>query len=113
MRKSAPFWNSQPALAPSAVTEAASVIISGPGQNQTKVMANVRELREQGYFFSRGLVTPGAGSIAMPLPCGIDRRDRPLAVGVSGALDEFVRREEDIVACMRDRIRRFIRLDRV
>jgi DNA-binding IclR family transcriptional regulator len=78
-----------------------------------KVLANVRALREQGYFFSRGLVTPGAGSIAMPLPRGIDRRDRPLAVGVSGALDEFVRREDEIVACVRNRIRRFIRLDRV
>jgi DNA-binding IclR family transcriptional regulator len=79
--------------------------------NPRKVLANVRQLRERGYFFSRGLVTPGAGSIAMPLPRGIDRRDRPLAIGVSGGLDDFVRREQEIVACIGDRIRRFIHLE--
>lgn len=73
-----------------------------------RAVANVRQLREQGYFFSHGLVTPGAGSIAMPLPRGVDRRDRALAIGVSGLLDELVRKEGDIVACMRDAIGRYM-----
>jgi len=78
-----------------------------------KVLAHVRELRERGYFFSRGLVTPGAGSIAMPLPRGIDRRGPRLAVGISQAHDKLVRRDDEIFACVHERIRRFIRLDRV
>jgi DNA-binding IclR family transcriptional regulator len=73
-----------------------------------RVLANIRQLRDEGYFFSRGLVTPGAGSIAMLLPSGVDRRDRPLAIGVSGLLDQFVRREHEIVACMREALRRYM-----
>lgn len=69
---------------------------------------NLRRVREDGYFFSRGLVTPGAGSIAMPLPGGIDQRDRPLAIALSGLLEDFVRREASIVALMRDAVRRYL-----
>jgi DNA-binding IclR family transcriptional regulator len=73
-----------------------------------RVLANVRQLREQGYFFSRGLVTPGGGSIAVPLPRGIDRRDRALAVAVSGLLDELQRKERKVVASIRDVIGRYM-----
>lgn len=71
---------------------------------------NVRRAREDGYFFSRGLVTPGAGSIALPLPRGIDQRDRPLAVAISGPLDDLLRREHGIVAAMRDAVARYLGL---
>ncbi len=77
--------------------------------DRRQVLENVRRVREDGHFFSRGLVTPGAGSIAVPLPHGIERRDRPLAIAVSGLLDDFVRREDRIVAAIRDAIDRFIR----
>lgn len=73
-----------------------------------KVRANVQKTRESGYFFSKGLVTPGTGSIAMPLPQGIDRRDRPLAVAISGLLNDFVRREKQIVGLMKEAITRYL-----
>lgn len=73
-----------------------------------RVLANVRQLREQGYFFSRGLVTPGAGSIAVPLPRGVDCRDRALAVGISGLLAELQRKEREVVAAIRDAIARYM-----
>jgi DNA-binding IclR family transcriptional regulator len=73
-----------------------------------RVLAGVRQLREQGYFFSRGLVTPGAGSIAVPLPRGVDRRDRALAVGISGLLEELQRKELDVVAAIRGAIARYM-----
>jgi DNA-binding IclR family transcriptional regulator len=70
---------------------------------------NIASLMKNGYFFSRALVTPGAGSIAMVLPNKIDLHDRPLAIAVSGPLNDFVRREHEIVAMMRDVIRRYLR----
>jgi DNA-binding IclR family transcriptional regulator len=69
----------------------------------------IQQVREKGYFFSRGLVTPGGGSIAMPLPNGIDILERPLAVAVSGMLDDFVAREQSIVELMKDAIHRYLR----
>jgi DNA-binding IclR family transcriptional regulator len=69
----------------------------------------IQQVRDKGYFFSRGLVTPGAGSIAMPLPYGIDILERPLAVAVSGLLDDFVTREQSIVELMKDAIHRYLR----
>ncbi|WP_307355880.1 IclR family transcriptional regulator [Methylobacterium brachiatum] len=72
------------------------------------VMANLARVRRDGHFFSRGLVTPGAGSIAVPLPKRIDRKGRPLAVAISGLVDEFERREAHIVATIQDAIARFL-----
>lgn len=71
-------------------------------------LAGVKEAREKGYYFSRGLVTPGAGALAMPLPSGIDRARRPLVVSMAGMLDDFARREEDYVAAMREAIGRYL-----
>ncbi|MET4275653.1 DNA-binding IclR family transcriptional regulator [Bradyrhizobium sp. F1.6.2] len=44
-----------------------------------QVLENVERTRREGFFFSAGLVTPGAGSIAVPLPEGIDGWNRALA----------------------------------
>ncbi len=73
-----------------------------------QTLAHIETVRQQGYFFSRGLVTPGAGAIAMPLPPGIDRRDRALTVCVSGWTDHLERNEARIVAIMRDAVARYI-----
>ncbi len=73
-----------------------------------QVLENVRQTRRDGYFFSTGLVTPGAGSIAVPLPDGIDGRDRALTVAVSGILDDIARREKDIVALLHDVAQRYL-----
>jgi DNA-binding IclR family transcriptional regulator len=73
------------------------------------VLVNVERARRDGYFFSRGLVTPGAGSIAVRLPDGIDGHDRSLTVAVSGVLDEIARHEDGIVAMLRDVIQRYLK----
>jgi DNA-binding IclR family transcriptional regulator len=73
-----------------------------------QVLENVRQTRRDGYFFSTGLVTPGAGSIAVPLPDGIDGRDRALTVAVSGILGEIARREKDIVELLHDVAKRYL-----
>jgi DNA-binding IclR family transcriptional regulator len=83
-----------------------------PGQPRVdvgQVLENVKRTREAGYFFSKELVTPGAGSIAVPLPDGIDGRHRALTVAVSGILDDIVRREQEIVILLNDVIRRYLK----
>ena len=79
-----------------------------PPISLSAVLANLAQLRQDGYFVSRGLVTSGAGSIAVPLPKGIDKRGRPLAVAVSGLLDDIERREAQIVSIIQDAIARFL-----
>jgi DNA-binding IclR family transcriptional regulator len=74
-----------------------------------QALANIRKTREAGYFFSEGLVTPGAGSIAVPLPDAIDSRDRALAVAVSGILDDIAGRKQEIVALLHDVIGRYLK----
>lgn len=71
-------------------------------------LANVHQARRDGYFFSRALVSPGAGALAVPLPDGIERRNRPLAICISGVLEEIARREADLVGLMRDAIARYL-----
>jgi DNA-binding IclR family transcriptional regulator len=66
-----------------------------------QVLAHIAEFRRQGYFFSRELVTPGGGHISMSLPPGRNRRERPLAIGVSGWIEDLDREENRIVRVMR------------
>jgi len=66
-----------------------------------RVLQHVEEAVGQGYFYSRGLVTEDAGAIAMPLMDGIDRRGRPLAIGISGPLSTLDERESGIVEMLR------------
>ena len=73
------------------------------------VLKNIEQTKRAGYFFSTGLVTPGAGSIAVPLPDGIDGHDRALTVAVSGPLDDIARRERDIVALLNDAMQRYLK----
>lgn len=79
-----------------------------PRVDVNQVLENVRQTRRAGYYFSAGLVTPGAGSIAIPLPDGIDGRNRALTVAVSGILAEISRREQEIVALLKDAVRRYL-----
>jgi DNA-binding IclR family transcriptional regulator len=83
-----------------------------PGQPRidvSRVLENLAQIRADGYFFSRELVTPGSGSIAVPLPDGIDGHNRALTVAVSGILDDIARREHDIVALLHDVIGRYLK----
>lgn len=74
-----------------------------------QVLENVDRTRRDGFFFSAGLVTPGAGSIAVPLPEGIDGWNRALAVAVSGPLQDIMRRKTEIVALLNDVVQRYLR----
>ena len=74
-----------------------------------RVLENVRRVRKTGHYFSKGLVTPGAGAIAVPLPDGIDIHKRPLAVAVAGPLTTMAGREQSIVALLKDVIRRYLK----
>jgi DNA-binding IclR family transcriptional regulator len=79
-----------------------------PRIDPLQVIANVREARRQGYFFSKGLVTPGAGLIAMPLPNHNDNVADRLVVAVAGPLDRVVPREKDIIDQMHAAIDAYI-----
>ncbi len=80
-----------------------------PRIDTNQVVENVGRTRRDGYFFSAGLVTPGAGSIAIPLPEGIDGWNRALAVAVSGPLQDMTRRRAEIVALLNDVVQRYLR----
>lgn len=61
-------------------------------------LVNIETARVKGYAFSRGLVTAGAGAIAMTLPHSIDTAARPLAICIAGPLTDLVEREEELVS---------------
>ena len=69
------------------------------------VLANVQEARDQGYFVSRGLVTPGGGQIAMRLPKELDQYGNPLVLGVSAVMENLSRNEHAIVTSMQSAVR--------
>jgi len=74
-----------------------------------QVMENVERTRRERFFFSAGLVTPGAGPIAVPLPEGIDGCNHALAVAVSGPLQDVTRRQTEIVMLLSDGVQRYLR----
>ena len=79
-----------------------------PRVDINQVLENIQQTRRDGYFFSTGLVTPGAGSIAVPLPDSIDGRSRALTVAVSGILDNIAQREKDIVELLHEVAQRYL-----
>ncbi len=81
-----------------------------PGQprvDTARVLENVALFRRQGYFFSRGMVVPGAGHIAMAMPsAGATRQPQVHALGVAGWIEELERNEARIVRQMRTALQR-------
>jgi len=77
--------------------------------NQT--LAYVEQFRKRGHFFSRGLVTPGAGMICMRLPPNSTSPDRPLALGIGALVDTIDQHEARFVRIMRNAIARYIDSD--
>jgi DNA-binding IclR family transcriptional regulator len=73
------------------------------------LMARVREVRKQGYVFSRHTVTAGAGVIGMLLP--IRRHGRILAIGVGGPVDRLEEKKDQILAELRTGIAQFVDRD--
>ncbi len=79
---------------------------SGPRVELDKVLEHVTELREHGYFFSRGLVTPGGGHIAMRVAVADRQGSHTLyAIGVAGWVDRIRRDRKRIVRLMRTALR--------
>jgi len=74
--------------------------------NQT--LAHVEQFRKRGYFFSRELVTPGAGMICVRLPPNSTSPDRPLALGIGALVDTIDKHEARLVRVMRNAIARYI-----
>lgn len=66
-----------------------------------ETLANVQTARTNSYAFSRGLVTTGAGAIAMTLPHSIDTTARPLAICIAGPLPDLEKRENELVGKLR------------
>jgi IclR family KDG regulon transcriptional repressor len=72
----------------------------------SELMEQIRQIRSDGYVFSKHTVTVGAGVIAMLLP--IRRHGRILAIGVGGPVDRLEEKRETILQEMRDGIARFV-----
>lgn len=73
-----------------------------------RVQAHREQLKRAGYFFSRGLVTPGVGSIAVPLPHGLDGRNRAFAIAVTGRLQDMEAREKQLATILRQTVARHL-----
>ena len=69
------------------------------------LMARVKEIRKQGYVFSRHTVTAGAGVIGMLLP--IRRHGRIFAIGVGGPVERLEQKKKRILSELRGGIARF------
>jgi len=73
------------------------------------VLKMVREADQQGYFFSRGLVTPGMGTISMRLPPSLAGSQGPIVFGVGGPLNILERSETGIVQQIREELEKMER----
>ena len=75
----------------------------------TDLMHRIRDIREQGFVFSKHTVIQGAGVIAKLLP--IRRYGRILAIGVGAPVDRLEANEDMIVRELGDGIARFVDSD--
>lgn len=85
---------------------------AGAGQpiiDYKRTLAAVAQTRRDGFFISKELVTPGTAAISIALPQGIDWHERPLAIGLSGPLQNFAGREMALVQMMRDCVAQYLK----
>jgi DNA-binding IclR family transcriptional regulator len=66
---------------------------------EREFMAEIEEIRRQGYAESRGKMIAGANTIAMLVPSPAEAT--PLAIGVGGPMDRIDARRDAILAAMR------------
>jgi DNA-binding IclR family transcriptional regulator len=66
---------------------------------EREFMAEIEEIRRQGYAESRGKMIAGANTIAMLVPSPADAT--PLAIGVGGPIERIDARRDAILAAMR------------
>jgi IclR family transcriptional regulator, KDG regulon repressor len=69
-------------------------------------MKIVNGIRRDGYMFSKHVIVQDAGVIAVLLP----KRDfgRDLVLGVGGPVSRLEERQDEILACIREGIARFL-----
>lgn len=72
--------------------------------DSAQVLKRLEEATNQGYSFSRGLVTAGAGSIAMRLPSSLTGNREEIALSVAGDLQKLTNAETEVVMLMREAI---------
>jgi DNA-binding IclR family transcriptional regulator len=73
--------------------------------NISDLLSSLAEVRRKGYFVSTDQVVQGSGLIAMLMPT--ECTDRPLALGIGAPTATILAREEELVAIMRDEMKRF------
>ena len=76
-----------------------------------QTLANVNFFRKKGYFFSRGMVTPGASLVSMRLPSSSTVPGRPIAIGIAGLHITIADQEQRIIGILRDTVRRYFEND--
>jgi DNA-binding IclR family transcriptional regulator len=76
----------------------------------TDLMANIREIRKQGYVHARNVVTPGAAMIGALLP---ERsHGRIFVIGISGPVERLDEKKKRIVTELKKSIAFFLKSDR-
>ena len=80
-----------------------------PGRTRLDAKATLRRVegvRKDGYVYSRGLISPGAGMIAVAVPTEYAPGAQPLAIALAGAVDQFDRMEAELFQALRNCIAR-------
>jgi DNA-binding IclR family transcriptional regulator len=70
--------------------------------NERALLAEIDDIRLQGYAESKGRMIASASTIAMLVPA--DKKGTPLAMGVGGPIDRISRRREEIIDVLRQHL---------
>ena len=79
----------------------------GPPEGLLETSDEIHAVRQQGFAYCYGRVTPGVGAISMSLPGSAD--EPAVVLAVSGSGTHFIEQRDEIAAAMRERIDRYIR----
>ena len=71
----------------------------------TQLIEKIHAVRQTGFSFCYGQVTPEVGAVGMSLPSTHDQP--PIVLAVSGSGRRFIEQRDDIVGAMRERIQRY------
>ena len=69
-----------------------------------KVLEMVHQATEQGYFFSRSIVTPDMGTISLRVPEALESGQGSIVFCVGGHVEMLEKREEEIVSMVRSEL---------
>lgn len=73
------------------------------------VLQMVQDATQQGYYFSRSIVTPGMGTISIRLPESLTGSQGPIVFCVGGDVGSLERSEKDIVQLIREELEKMER----